>query len=203
MRRFLLAVVAIVLLGAAAIAVLYVLTAPGPASPPHAPEPPVAYLPPPPVTLPTVAALPATPLQEPGPPVEYAPLPPKPPAGSWEAVTPVPRPAALGPIGAAIGRDLNELQPRIAACFEAGASHGDASTMVDPNGAEDRGVTVLVLHVETLAGRARIVDAPVETFGSTSQGVVACAQRVLRGRVVTAPQAQPGARHKILFTLAP
>lgn len=203
MRKFLLALAAILLLGAIAIAVLYVATEPGPAARPPPPAPAIADLPPVPATTLAQPVLPAVPLQEPGPPVVYAPLPPKPPEGSWEAVTPVARPAALGPVGAAIGRSLNEVQPRLAACFEAAGSHGNVSAVVEPNPAEDRGVTVLVLHVETLAGRARIVDAPVETYGAATEGVVACAQQVLRGRVVTAPQAQPGSRYKILYTLTP
>jgi hypothetical protein len=203
-RTFLLAVGALLLLGVAAFVVLYVATEPGSAARPAPPAPePVLAEPPPLVTLPPTAR-PAVPpaLQEPGPPVVYAPLPPKPPPGSWEAVTPVARPASLGPLGAAIGRNLNELQPRIAACFESAGPQGEVTTTADANSA-DHGVTVLVLHVETLAGKARIVDAPVETFGATPQGVVACAQRALRGRVIPAPQTEAGARHKILYTLAP
>ncbi|HET9554709.1 MAG TPA: hypothetical protein VFP50_17210, partial [Anaeromyxobacteraceae bacterium] len=135
------------------------------------------------------------------------PPPPAPPKGSWEAVPLSPRPAALGPLGAAVGRELNELAPQLSACFdeEVQARHGTAGVTAVRDAAPqaDQGTTVLVLELEAQAGAVRIVDAPVETRGGASDGLIACAQRVLRGKVFDAPGARPGARHRMLHPLLP
>jgi hypothetical protein len=133
--------------------------------------------------------------------------PPAPPAGSWEAVPLSPRASALGPLGAAVGRELNELQPQLAACFdeEVQARHGAAGVTAvrDLAPQADQGTTVLVLELETQAGAVRIADAPVEARGGASDGLLACAQRVLRGKVFDAPGAHAGARHRLLHPLLP
>ncbi len=143
----------------------------------------------------------------PPPPVIHDVPPPRPPPGSWEAIRPAARPAELGPVGAAIGRELNELHPSLSACFDevTQARYGQQgySSVGDYARTDDHGTTVLMLEVETLQGQVRIVDAPVETRGGASDGLLACAQRVLRGHVVQVPEAKPGSRHRMLFTLLP
>lgn len=143
--------------------------------------------------------------EAPPPPLVQGPPPPRPAEGSWEAVPPVARPSDLGPVGGAIGRALNELQPRLSACFDEATQSGSAphaaTAVRDAATLEDHGTTVLMLQVETVRGAARIVDAPVATYGGASDAVVSCAQRVLRGHLVPAPQAQPGSRHRLLFSL--
>ncbi len=133
--------------------------------------------------------------------------PPKPAEGSWEAVTPAARPASAGPAGAALGRELNELQPKLSACFDEDrqARHGQqpVTRTQDYAPREDTGTTVLMLQVETSPGQVRIVDAPVETQGGASDGLVACAQRVLRGHVLRTPAATEQGRYRVLFTLLP
>jgi hypothetical protein len=155
-----------------------------------------------PVALPS--ALPgATRLDPPPPPMIQDAPPPRPARDSWEAVPAVARPAALGPLGGAIGRGLLELQPRISACFDedtqARFGQQGYTAVKDYAPMDDHGSTILVLQVETLAGAARIVDAPVETRGGASDGLIACVQRVLRGHSTPVPQAQPGARYRILY----
>jgi len=151
--------------------------------------------------LPSLAQRP----ESPPPPLIVAPPPPRPAEGTWEAVSPVARPAAAGPVGAAIGRELNEMQPKISACFDEDrqARHGrDAvSRTQDYAPMGDYGTTVLMLQVEVRPGEAVIVDAPVETQGHASDGLVACVQRVLRGHAVRTPAATEAGRHRILFTL--
>ncbi len=145
--------------------------------------------------------------QVPGPQVRYGPPAPEPPADSWEAVQVAARASALGPVGGALGRGLNEIQPRIAACFDEDtqARHGQkaVSETKDYAPMPDYGTTVLMLQVETQAGHVRIVDAPVETRGTASDGLIACAQGVLRGRTFEAPGAMPGERHRLLYSLMP
>lgn len=168
----------------------------GAASPSGPPPPALANLPMPPSSpgSPPIA-----------PPIQYGPPPTRPPEGSWEAVAPVARPAALGRIGAAIGRELNEIQPHVAECFAAAtaARHsGQAvSSVQDEAPLDDAGTTILMLQVETLEGQVRIVDAPVETRGRAGDAVIACVQQALRGQTFAVPDARPGSRHRILYTL--
>jgi hypothetical protein len=139
--------------------------------------------------------------------VEREAPPPPPPKGSWEAVPVAARAGALGPLGAAVGRELNDLQPELSACFdeEAQARHGTqpVSEARDVATQDDAGSPVLLLQLEAAAGRVRIVDAPVEARGGASDGLIACAQRILRGKVFEAPTARQGGRHRLLLTLAP
>lgn len=131
----------------------------------------------------------------------------QPPRGTWESIAPVARPAALGPAGAALGRDLIALQPQLTACFDEGTAarfgRERVSETLDVERLEDQGFTVLMLQVETAPGRATIVDAPVETRGASSDGAIACAQRVLRSRSVRTTDQRPPARHRVLFNLHP
>jgi len=133
--------------------------------------------------------------------------PPPPAQGTWEAVRIAPRAAALGKVGVALGQDLNELHPALSACAEEDAQsrHGTSaiSAVQDSQPADDAGVPVLVLQLETMNGAIRIVDAPVETRGGASDGLLACAQSKLRGRVVEAPGTVGGQRYRLLYTLLP
>jgi len=152
---------------------------------------------------PAVLGLPTTAYTPPQ--VVVGPAPPPPPRGSWEAVPPVARPAALGKVGAAIGRELLALRPRLDACFdeETQARYGPRPHTVvkDVAPIEAGTTTILMLQIEEAHGAARIVDAPVESQGAASDGLVACVQQVLRGRVVEVPEARAGARHRLLYTL--
>jgi len=115
------------------------------------------------------------------------------------------RPRALGPLGGALGAALADLEPDLSACFgkESQARHAlEHYTMTkDHSPLGDVGATILVLQVETQDGRATIVDAPVETMGDASDGLVACAQRVLRGRSFLAPGTKAGAKYRVVHNL--
>jgi len=133
--------------------------------------------------------------------------PPPPPRDSWEAVPVTARAGALGPLGAAVGRELNDLHERLSACFDedAQARHGmqPVTTVQDAAPQDDAGMPVLMLQLEAGGNRVRIVDAPVEARGGASDGLIACAQRVLRGQVFEAPTGRQGGRHRLLLTLSP
>jgi hypothetical protein len=216
MRKILIAAGAIVLFGGAAMLVVLVTTrdssqssAVGAAADaaPDAPagKPSAGPLPPlPPRGSPDLSALGTVgglPSQQP---IQTLPPPPKPPTGSWEAVARS-RPRSIGSVGAAVANALTALQPEISACFEQESQKRYAqqhySTTQDYAPLEDVGATILVLQVETLDGEAQIVDAPVETLGGASDGVVACAQQVLRGRTFPLSGAKPGARYRIVHNL--
>lgn len=205
---------AILLLGAVSVAVLELVLrdGPRPSTPPAfvepAPEPGHEPAPaPPPPAMPRFDPQASRRLQELPPPPEIRDEPPPtPPKGSWEAVKVAPRPAALGAMGAALGRELNELEPKLSACFDEDtqARYGqqEYTTVRDYARSSDDGTTtVLLLEVETIQGALRIVDAPVEARGGASDGLIACAQRVLRGHVVPVPGTRAGTRHRIQFPL--
>ena len=198
--------------GGSMLAVYLVSRDPGPPSAPPPSPPPEA-----------VAAAPATPSGIPGPdlarmgvgtggmpapPPAYGPPPPEPPPGTWEAVQPAARLGRLGPLGAALNVRLNALQPRISSCFDQAAARGghiaasdNYTETRDYGQVQDTGTTILMLQVETLAGAARIVDAPVEAAGAASPGAIGCVQGLLRGQVVPVPGATAGQRHRVLHPL--
>lgn len=172
---------------------------------------PLAAEPPPdpgPVPHTPAEALAPRPPPEPPAPVQYDAAPEPPPPGSWEAITPVARAGSLGPIGSAVGRGLNALKPQLSACWNEAAASGGLVAPTD-NYTEardeapppDQTTTILVLQVETMVDQVRIIEAPVESQGSASYGLVACAQRVLRGQTFDAPGARPGQRYRILHGL--
>ena len=208
MRKAVLAAVAILVVGG--VAILSIVLAPT-GSTWVAPDllapgsggslPPGALPPRPPSTVPIAGFVPV----EPSPPQLYEPAPPKPPPGSWEAVAVSARAGALGPVGVAVSSELGELQPQLSECFEevAQSRYGQVpfsrtSDFTPPDGT---GTPILQLQLEMSAGQVRIVDAPVDAQGRASDGLVACAQSVLRGRVVAAPGAKPGDRARLLFQL--
>jgi hypothetical protein len=209
LKRFWLLFAAILLVGAVAVAVVLVTTgdpstlealAPGPDA---APSPPVVQ------SLSSITQPPAGPAppQLPVAPNQYDPPAPTPPEDSWEAVPPTARAASMGPVGGAVGRGLNELKDLVGACFDEDvqARHGLTrfTQTLDHAPMPDNGTTVLMLQIETRAGGARIVDAPLETRGGASDGLVACAQRVLRGRTFEVPDATAGGRYRLLYPLLP
>lgn len=202
-------IVAIVLFSGAAIGGVWFLTRDGegpaprdaaPAAEPIAPAPPPLVLPPPPdparpfarADAPeTVTVVGAAPVEA--------------PRGTWEAVSIIARASALGPAAGPVGRGLNELQPRVAACFDevTEARFGTTShtSVRDTDTLDAQGAAVLLLQIEIVGGQASIVDAPVETQGAASDGLVACAQQVLRGQRFSAPQASDG-RYRLLYPLS-
>jgi hypothetical protein len=197
----------IVLLGAVALAVVLRATGDGPLWDPGPPPAPEA--PPPPVPFPKLADLPVGPPEvgPPSPPNVYELPPAPPPEGSWEAIPAAARASTLGPVGAAVGRGLNELKDLVSACFDedAQARHGLGAVSLTRESQPllDTGTTVLVLNIETVRGGARIVDAPLETRGGASDGLVSCAQRALRGKMLDAPDAKAGERLRLLYPLLP
>jgi hypothetical protein len=169
---------------------------PPPAEPTHQLlRPPSLGPPPPPGGPPMITA-----------PLDYGPQPPPPPPGSWEAVKPVARPSALGPLGAALAGELTELQPDLTHCYseEAESRFGPnkitATSGADLEPAPGR-TTVLMLEIEASGGQARIVDAPVETRGGASNGTIACAQHLLRGKALPAAGVGAQTRYKMPFSL--
>jgi hypothetical protein len=118
---------------------------------------------------------------------------------AWEEIRPLTRPIA--PL-------VRAISPPLEPCFdeETKARFGPAPhTSVSDASPSGSGPTTLVLWLEAVDGGLRIVDAPVARVGLGGDGLVACAQRVLRGRTVALPQLRykPGDRLTMSYTLNP
>jgi hypothetical protein len=119
--------------------------------------------------------------------------------GAWEQIRPLTKPIA--PL-------VRALASPVAPCFdeETQARFGPRphSSLSDATGA-DPGTATLMLQMEAVEGGLRIIDAPVASLGASSDGLVACAQQVLRGRTVPLPQLQyqPGDRVTMTYKLLP
>jgi hypothetical protein len=160
-------------------------------------------IPPPPETLTYGDAPPAAPNL----PAPAGPPPPPPPKGSWEAVPITAKARSLGRVGGLVLARLNELHDELTACFtyeaQAQRGSGPVSMVRDAAPMDDTGSVVLVLQLEGQPGGYRIVDAPVETRGPAGDELLACAQGVLRGKVLEVPAAVPGSRYRLLHLLTP
>jgi len=199
-----LALAILVLAGGGMLAV-YLLSLPDPA-PADALPPPAVDSPPPPD-----APLPAAPDlsrfqggKAPPAPMVYAPKP-TPPPDSWEAI-PLTRERSLGRVGAALRAGLEPLGPQLGACLgAAGGGAGSAAVSAaagdEDLGGEGGGGPAVVLHVESLPGQLRIVDAPVLAWQGTSEAAMACVQQALRGRTMAAPAARPGQKLRVAYPL--
>jgi hypothetical protein len=209
MRKLLIAAVAILVLAGGAMLAIVLQSGPGPGGG----DPPPVVIPAVPVPAVTLAPQARVDLsqvgtgQGPPPPMQYAPPPPRAPAGTWEAVPPLAR-LPGSPAGRAIQAALAQVQPRLSACFDddAQARHGQAPVTAgkEQYASVDEGAeTILVLQVETLRDAVYIVDAPVESRGGASDGLIACAQQALRGQTFPAPGSTPGGRMRVLHNLVP
>jgi hypothetical protein len=210
LKKLLIAAGGIVLVGGGAIAII--LSTGGDASGPDLP-PVSGAEPPPPVNV-TLGPLPSIDAQgnlrtvEAAPPVEFEPPPAPPPDDSWEAIPAAARPARLGPVGRVMVNELATLQPRIGNCFDEDvqARHGQVAVsrpLVGGRTADQSAATLLILNLEVTPGQIRIVDAPVESQGRDSDGVIACAQGILRGHVIQTTSAQKVERARMIFQLNP
>jgi hypothetical protein len=133
--------------------------------------------------------------------------PPPPPPGSWEAVPITSRAKSLGRLGGVVSAALRNMHDELRGCFTVDAQErfagAQVATVKDAEPMDDAGPVVLVLQLEAGSGELRIVDAPLEARGGGSDPLVACAQSVLRGKVIKAPGVAPGARYRLLHSLMP
>ncbi len=208
-RPIALALAAIVLFGVGAVVFVVILPGDGSGTPdeqgaPPAPSGAASYVGGRPGPMPLPQNLPPP---VPAEPPVYGPPRPAAAEGTWESVPQSARANALGKIGGGVGRELNELHPEIEACFDeatqARFGRQAVSRTQDYAPMDDTGSTILMLNLETQYDGVRIVDAPVEVQGPAADGLVACAQQVLRGRVLQVPGARPGAKHRLLYPLNP
>jgi hypothetical protein len=159
--------------------------------------------------LPKIGLLPGAPNEAgPGLPTVFDEPPPKPEPGTWEAVPLAHRAAGLGVVGPTVNEFLAELQDQIAMCSdeETVARFGQVRVARAKDGSEGgtEGPTLLVLQMVTRPGAVIIEDAPVQAQGSASDGLIACAQQILRGQVIPTPGSQAGpGRMRMVFAVVP
>jgi hypothetical protein len=203
-KHVIVALVAIALLGMASFVAIYLTSA-------GAPAPDASSMaggaPPPP------AGLGAVPIAAPPAPGSAAPevvaphqqqaLLPPPAQDSWDAAPLILRGRTFGRLGMSLESAVSELRPAVDPCLneDTQARYGTKGfTAYDGRPAADQPqVATLMLEIETMAGGARIVDAPVEERGTASDGLLSCAQSALRGKTLAVPEATPGNRYRMRF----
>jgi hypothetical protein len=102
--------------------------------------------------------------------------------------------------------DPEEVQPRLSECFAPDRAARYAGTRVteskDSAPLRNEVTTLLLLQLEVVGDQALVIDAPVESRGTASDGTIACAQAVLRNRSAPAAGLRPG-KYRVRFTLQP
>ncbi|MBI5070729.1 MAG: hypothetical protein HZB56_21105 [Deltaproteobacteria bacterium] len=185
---------------------IYLLSQPDSPAPGALP-PAAAEAPAPPPSAPAAAAPDLSRFQggkAPPAPMVYAPAP-VPPPDSWEAL-PIARERSLGPLGGALRAGLDPLSPQLSACLRAAPPALPGSTTVseaagDEDVSDGGGMPAVVLHIETLEGRLRIVDAPVLSWSGTSDVAMGCVQQALRGKSFAAPAAHAGRKLRVAYAI--
>jgi hypothetical protein len=121
----------------------------------------------------------------------------------WDLLPAVSRPYELGtflaaPVFDGLAAAHVELEP----CFDAEQRQLENMPAHEYQPGEQRfGPAMLMLELETRAGVVVIVSADLDTLGTSTPELVACAQKVLKGRVMPAPEAPPGERFRMRYVL--
>ena len=196
-KNVVLALAAIALLGVASLAGVYFSSSGAPATdaPASATGAPDAA-----VALGATAA--------PPPPQDVAPHPqqallPEPPQDSWDSAPLILRGRTFGRLGMSLESAVEELRPAVEPCLDEDTQARFGTKSFSSYGgrpaADEPLVATLMLEIETSAGQARILDAPVEVRGTASDGLLSCAQNALRGRTLAVPEASAGGRYRMRF----
>jgi hypothetical protein len=170
-----------------------------------------ATMPPPPEPAPVVARpndvapapvdAPVPPSPAPQKPVALGrPLVATPQVGEWEQI-----PATPLESWPSLPLAIEKARPTLAPCYDPDvqARYGGRPFTAVGAPRPGAGVPVVLVEIETFAeGRARVVDAPVESRGSAEDGLLACLQERLRGIEVQGRGAA-GSRFRIRYPLAP
>ncbi|HET9551358.1 MAG TPA: hypothetical protein VFP50_00180 [Anaeromyxobacteraceae bacterium] len=122
---------------------------------------------------------------------------PSPPAAP-QATAPRPNRVSGKALRRAVLGGLREVWPRLARCGAPGVQ-GFGGDAADEQAVQGR--SYLVVDVETLDGRARILE--VEGAGEVGDGYATCARSALRGEIVTARDAPPGRRVRMAVPVRP
>jgi hypothetical protein len=154
------------------------------------PAPPeAAVVPPPPVSTKPIAPSRRRPVAE--------------AATAWAEVPIAARPYDLGPelarpVMAALDAARGQMDP----CFEdedRALAQGKGPRF-DPRN-PPTGPAVLVLRLESRAGALDVVEAELDSLGTSTRALAVCCQQILKGWPVPAPLAVPGHRYRLVYLL--
>lgn len=193
-----LAALAILLLGTAALAVLWALDrAAAPARPEASeatPAPPASGSPP----FPASPAPAASGLPEVTPP-RIGVFPSAASTVEWERVPIAGKPSELGRELARPAFDaLAAARAQMEGCFEAENRRAERAP---PGGEDHAGPAVLLLRLESRQGGLDVVGTEIDERGDSSPDLVACARTVLEGWPVPAPAAASGRRYRLKWVV--
>jgi hypothetical protein len=121
----------------------------------------------------------------------------------WELVPTASRLAELGlGVAAPVDAALRSARATIESCFEEDrllrASRPEP--VFDPENIPT-GPAVIVLQLESRDGALDIAEAQVESLGTSTSELAACACQVLRGWPIPAPAAKAGRRYRLKYSL--
>lgn len=192
------------LAGAAAVAILVLFDRPGPAaSAPVAPEPAQAVSPTPlawPAVYVTSLATTAQPEPAAQPAIRGTRL--ARATSGWEDVPVASRENQLGPVAPLVRAALEAARDEMNSCFdEEDARQKQRSARAPRPEPIARGPGVLVLRLESRQDGLDVVGTEVESLGTASAELAACARHVLSGWPVDARGASPGLRYRVKFVL--
>lgn len=159
------------------------------AGPPPSPPPEAAVAPAPPVSTKPVAPSRRRPVAE--------------AATPWAEVPIAARPYDLGPeLARPVMVALDAARGQMDPCFdeEERALAQGRGPRFDPRN-PPTGPAVLVLRLESRAGALDVVEAEIDSLGTSTRALAVCCQQVLKGWPIPAPLALPGHRYRLVYLL--
>jgi len=121
----------------------------------------------------------------------------------WDLVPVASRLGDLGPgLAAPVNTALKAARATIESCFEEDRQlrARRPAPVYDPDNMPT-GPAVLVLQLESRGGALDVVEAQVESLGTSTRELAECACQVLRGWPIPAPAATAGRRYRLKYSL--
>jgi len=151
-------------------------------------------------SAPAPAVAPGTASEPPASAPSPAPAPPAAPK-EWSQV---PVAARISDLGPPLARDvydgLQRARAALEPCFVADERDAAARPRV-PEEEDAWGAAIVTLQLEGRPGELVVVNAPLQSLGTSSMLLVDCCERVLRGFRMPAPKAVPGKRYQLQYQL--
>lgn len=118
----------------------------------------------------------------------------------WSDVPLAARLSNLGPLARPVYDGLQKARAAMEPCFQADAKD-EAAHPRAPNQEDGWGAAIVTLQMEGRPGELVIVNAPLQSIGTSSLSLVECCEKVLRGFRIPADAATPGKRYRLQHQL--